>query len=104
MLGFYWNWCSVQLFKGLALYIFNSYVGKGESKQQQFNISAPQNLCWDSWKLTLAALRFVVPFPGGNLPGTLNLSWPSKLIQAFHKFAAVCFDTDKAVLAFHQLT
>lgn len=77
MLGVYWNWCSVQLFKGPALYIFNYYVGKGESKQQQFNISVPKSLYWDSWKLTLAALRFVVPFPCAFallLPGPLNMS------------------------------
>lgn len=86
MLGLYWNRCSVQLFKGPALYIFNYHVGKDESKQQQFNISVAQSLCWDSWKLTLAALRFVVPFPCGFvlLPDPLNVSWSSKLIQAFH--------------------
>lgn len=77
MLGFYWNWCSFQLFKGPALFILNYYFGKSESKQQQFNISVAQSLCWDSWKLTLAALGFVVPFSCGFvllLTGPLNVN------------------------------
>lgn len=60
MLGVYWNWCSVQLFKGPALYIFNYYVGKGESKQQQFNISVPKSLYWD-WKTHTCSLKVCCP-------------------------------------------